>query len=189
MARYRGNLDIEQGYHYTKYKQTPVGFITKLQIGTESLAADQTVKDPTNPTQDLQVVGVLSGVLWESGVTDAIYFAAQISGTDRQAVARLVMTELTNVPVVFQFSIYDFDQIAKKYFLAFHSNSTDMNGVIEYRGDELNIAVADDPSTEVTSPENYAFEIGITPQASAQTLHIATAEQKGVVKSWGLAVS
>ncbi|MCK6545283.1 hypothetical protein L6R52_05395 [Myxococcota bacterium] len=189
MPEYRRSLDIYQGYNYKKDKQTPVGFITKLQIGTQSLAVDQTVKDPTNATQDLKVVGVMSGVLWETGVTDAVYLSAQVSVTNRQDVALLVITSLTNIQVVFQFSVYDYDPIAKKYFLAFHSNSTDMNGLLEKRGEELNVSVADDPSPEVQSPENYAFQIGIKPQPSAQTLHIATADQKNVVKSWGLAVS
>lgn len=189
MPEYRRNLDIYQGYNYTNDKQTPVGFITQMQIGTQALAADQTVKNPSDATMDLQVVGVMSGVLWETGVTDAVYLAAQISMTNRQEVARLVMGSLTNIQVVFQFSIYEYDSLAQRYFLAFHSNSTDMNGVLQGPDAQLSLSVADDPSPEVPSPENYAFQIAISPQPSAQTLHIATADQKNVVKSWGLAAS
>jgi hypothetical protein len=189
MAEYRRSLDIYQGYNYKKDKQTPVGFLTKITIGGTALTADQTCKDPTNPTSDLKVVAVLSGVLWETGVTDPTYFSGQISATNRQNVALMVINSLTKIDVVYQFSVYDYDPVAKKYFLAFQSNSTDMNGLIEKRGDDLNLSVADDAGTEVQSPENYAFQIGIKPQPSAQTLHIATADQKVVVKSWGLAVS
>jgi hypothetical protein len=172
MAEYRRSLDICQGYDYTKDKQTPVGYITKLQIGAQPLAIDQTVKDPTDATQDLKVVGVMSSVLWESGVTDAIYLSAQVSATNRQDVAPLLMGSHKNIQVVFQFSIYEYDPLAQKYFLAFHSNSTDMDGVIQERGDELNVYIADDPSPEVPSPENYAFEIGINPQSSTQTMEL-----------------
>ncbi len=189
MPEYRRSLDIYQGYNYKKDKQTPVGFILSMKVGDTVLTADQTCKDPTNPTQDLKVTAVMSSVLWETGVTDPVYLAGQISTANRQNVALMVINNLTNIVTVFQFSVYDYDPIAKKYFLAFHSNGTDMNGLLEKRGEELNISVADDASTEVQSPENYAFQIGIKPQASAQqAVHIATADQKNVVKAWGLAV-
>lgn len=94
---------------------------------------------------------------------------------------------LANIEVVFQFSVYDYDLVAKKYFRAFHGDGTDLMGLIEKRGDEHNLSIADEPSSEVQSPENYAFQIGIKPQPSAQTLHIATAHQKNFVKAWGLA--
>lgn len=189
MPEFRRPLDIYQGYNYKKDKQTPVGFITKMTIGDTTVTADQTCKDPTNPTQDLKVVAVLSDVLWQTGVTDAVYLSGQVSTANRQSVALMVYNTLVNINVVFQFSVYDYDPLAKKYFLAFHSNSTDMNGLLEKRGDELNLSVADDASVEVQSPENYAISVGIKPQPSAQALHIATGDQKNVVKSWGLAVS
>ncbi len=188
MPEYRRSLDLYQGYNFKKDKQTPVGFITKLQIGAQALAVDQTVQDPTNPTQALQVVGVMSSVLWETGLTDSVYLSAQVSLANQQDVARMVITSLTNIEVVFQFWVYDFDPVAKRYFLAFHSNRTDMNGLLEKRGEELNLSVADDPSTEVQSPVNYAIQVGIKPQPAAQALHIATADQKNVVKSWGIPV-
>lgn len=188
MPEYRRLLDVYQGYNYKKDKQTPVGFITKMTLAGTALTADQTCKDPTNPKNDLVVVAVLSDVLWQTGVTDAVYFSGQISAVNRQNVAALVINDLTSVEVVYQFNVYDYDPVAKKYYLAFHSNATDMNGLLEKRGDELNVSVADDPSTEVQSPINYAFQTGVKPQPTAQTLHIATADQKPVAKSWGLKV-
>ena len=187
MPEYRRSLDVYQGYNYKKDKQTPVGFITRLKVGASDLAADQTCKDPTNPAADLKVVAILSAVSWEAGVTDAVYFAGQVSVPNRQLAAAVGFSSLSRVEVVYQFAVYDYDPIARKYFLAFHSNSTDMQGLLERRGDELNISVADDASTEVQSPINYAFQLGIQPQPSPQTLHIATADQKTVVKPWGLA--
>lgn len=186
MPEYRRILDIYQGYNYKKDKQTPVGFITSIKAAGTAFAVDQACKDPTNPKTELKVVAVLSDVLWETGVTDAVYLSGQISVVNRQTVAALIINDLTSVEVVFQFSVYDYDPVAKKYFLAFHSNKTDMNGILEKRGDELNITVADDPSSDVQSPINYAFQIGIKPQPSAQTLHIATADQKVIAKAWGL---
>ena len=50
----------------------------------------------------------------------------------------------------------------------------------------LEVIIADDASTEVQSPENYTFTIGIKPQPSAQSLTVATSSTKHVVKAWGV---
>ena len=63
-----------------------------------------------------------------------------------------------------------------------------LNGILEKNGDELHLMVSDDASTEVQSPQNHAFHIGIKPQPSAQTLTIATGFSANVVKGWGLTV-
>lgn len=188
MPQYAKNLDVYQGYNYKKDKQTPVGYITSIKIGDQTLTADQTCKDPKNPTSDLKVVAVLNNFLWQTGVTDAVYFSGQISTSNKQNVALLVLTNMTKVDVVFQFCVYDYDPLQKQYFEGCWSNSTDMNGILEKSGDDLNLSVVDDPSHEVQSPENYTFMIGIKPQPSAQNLNIATSVSNKVVKSWGLAV-
>lgn len=188
MPEYRRTLDIYQGYNYKKDKQTPVGFITKMTVAGTDLTADQTCKAPTNPTTDLKVVAVLSQIYWGTGATDAVYFSGQISATNRQSVAMLTYASLTSLEVVYQFSVYDYDPVAKKYFLAFHSSQTDMRGVLKKQGQDLILSVMDDASTEVQSPINYGFQAGVEPQPSAQVLHIATAAQKNVVKAWGLAL-
>lgn len=188
MAAYRRSIDVYQGYNFKKDKQSLVGFITKMKIGDTELKADQSCKDPMNPTQALPVVAVMNGVAWDTGVTDALYLSGQLSTENRQAVALLAIMTLVNINTVFQFKVYEYDKVAKKYFIAFQSNDTDMNGLIEKRDEDLTISVADDASEEVESPDNYRFHIGIKPQASAQALHIATADQKNVVKPWGLKV-
>ncbi|WP_437954776.1 hypothetical protein WME76_24760 [Sorangium sp. So ce119] len=137
MSEYRRSLDVKQGYDFNKARQPAVGFITKMKIGEKELKADQACKDPMNPTADLPVVAVLSGVLWETGVTDAVYLSGQISPTNRQEVAMLTYKELLNINAAFQFMVYEYDKVAKKYFVAFKSTDTDMNGLIEKRGEEL----------------------------------------------------
>ena len=49
--------------------------------------------------------------------------------------------------------------------------------------------ITHDASREVQSPENYAVQIGIKPQPSAQTITVATSFSDKVVKSWGLTVA
>ena len=187
MAQFRRILDVYQGYNYKKDKQTAVGFITKLKIGDTEIKADQTCKDPTSPETNLKVIAVLTDVLWETGVTDAVYFSGQVSTANKQAIALMVIKSLVNIDTLFQFAVYEYDPLAKKYFLSFHSNSTDMKGLLEKKGDDINVAVANDASSEVQSPKNYSADLGIKPKTEAQALHIATGDQKNVVKSWGLA--
>lgn len=114
MAEYRRSLDIYHGYNFKKDKQSLVGFITSMKIGDTVLTADQSCKDPMNPTAELKVVAVMSGVMWETGVTDAVYLSGQVSTANRQAVALLAITSLVNIDTVFQFKVYEYDKIASR---------------------------------------------------------------------------
>jgi hypothetical protein len=190
MPEFRKVLDIYQGYNFKKDKQTPVGFITKLKLGDKELKADQTCKNPTKPDEDVKAVAVLSDVLWETGVTDAVYFSGQVSVENKQFIQELIYNTMTNVICEFQFSVYEYDpaQDKKKYYLCFHSNNTDMKGLLEKRGEELNLTVADDPSAQVQSPLNYAFQTGVKPQPDAQVLQVAVGDGKNFTKAWGLKI-
>ena len=188
MATIQKNLNVRQGYNFKKDIQSTVGFITALKIGDKEVKADQTVKDPSNPENDLKVVAVLSGAAWQTGNTDSVLLEGQISINNKQEISMLVLKEMTKVDVSFQFLCYEYDPHSKQYFKSFHSNDTAMNGLLEKEGSELSMSVSDYPSTEVQSPENYTFHIGIKPQPTAQNLHLATAVDKKVAMSWGLTV-
>jgi hypothetical protein len=188
MPQFRRALDVVQGYNFKKDKSTPVGYITAITIGADTYTADQAVFPPTTPTTSTKVVAVLSDVLWELGVTDTIHFSGQISITNKQTMLAAIYNNLTSVLCTFTFSIYEYDPVAKKYIVSFTSGTTTMNGILEKRGSELNLTVADDASTEVQSPENYTFMVGIKPQPSAQTLTITTADTKNISKAWGVAI-
>lgn len=180
--------NVYQGYNFKKDESVPVGFITAIKIGDKALAVDQTCKDPMNPGTDLKVVAVLSDVSWNTGVTDTVHFSGQISAPNRQDVQLLTYLDLTKVEVLFKFRIYDYDPVAKKYYQTLHTSDTEMKGILEKNGSDLNVSVADRPSGEVQSPINYSFQIGIKPQPTAQTITLATADQKNVVKTWGLTI-
>lgn len=186
MPEFRRVCDVYQGYDYKKDKQTPIGFITRMTVGGTALPADQTCKDPLTPTDDLAVVAVCSDVLWELGATDALYFTAQLSVYNQQTMARLLINAMTSLEVICQFVVYEYDPVAKVYFKTFHCNDADVHGLLEKEGEDLNLSIADDASTEVQSPENYTFTIGIKPQPSAQSLTVATSSTKHVVKAWGV---
>jgi hypothetical protein len=186
MPHFSKSCDIKQGFDYKKDRHTHFGFITAININGTDLTVDLTCKDPTNPTSDLKVVAVLSEVSWATGTTDALSFAGVMSAPNRQAQALMLYNSLTNVTVTFQFDIYEYDPVATKFFKCLTCNGTTMNGLLEKNGSELNMSVADDPATEVQSPINYHFHIGIKPNPTQQSLTIATADQKNLVKQWGV---
>ncbi len=188
MAEFNKMCDIYQGYNFKKDKQTPVGFITKLKIGDKELPVDQTVRDPLNPEGDQKVVAVLSGAHWQLGQTDTLYFSGQVSVVSKQSCMELLFNALTNVEVIFQFVVYDYDPMAKKYFKCLTVDA-DMKGLLEKNGSDLNLQVAESKSPEVQSPENYSFQVGICPQPEAQSITIAVGDQKNIVKSWGVPVA
>lgn len=188
MSEFNKYCDIYQGYNYKKDRQTPIGYITKLKIGDAELSADQTVKDPMSPDDDLKVVAVLNAALWGLGVTDAVYFSGQLSVASKQSCLELIYKSLTKVEIMFQFSVYDYDPVAKKYYKCLTVDD-DLKGILEKNGDQLTLSVAEDKSTEVQSPENYAFHIGIKPQPEAQNITVAVADQKNIVKAWGVAIA
>lgn len=188
MPQFARALDIYQGFNFKKDKQAPVGYITKLKVGDNELKADQeTIKDPEQPDKPLKnkVVGVLNHYLWETGVTDAMYFSAQVSTSNKQTVAAALLGTWSNVEVVFSYTVYEYDPLAKKYFKSNYIDK-DLKGILEKNGDELNLSIADDPSTEVQSPKNFTLQVGIKPQTEEQTVNIATGSGKNLTKQWGI---
>lgn len=193
MPNFMKSCNVYQGYNYKKDQQDTVGFITKLKIGDLDLTADQACKDPMNPTQDLNVVAVLGGGQWRTGITDPVQFMGQLSIENKQKVALLALTDLVKINVVFQFAVYEFDPLdsAQKYFQCFTSNAKDLQGLLEKApgNGDLNLMVSDDADGEVQSPKNYSFRIGIVPQPQAQSITLATGDGKTISKAWGLKVT
>ncbi|WNG17731.1 hypothetical protein [Cystobacter fuscus] len=188
MPQFARSLDVYQGFNFKKDKQTPVGYITSLKMGGIALAADQaTIKDPEQPDKTIadKVVGVLNHYMWETGTTDAMYMSAQISTENKQTLAAALLGSWSNIEVEIKYVVYEYDPKLKKYY---KSNSVDavLKGLLEKNGDELNLSVADDPSTEVQSPKNFTLQIGVKPQSLEQTVNLATASGKNLVKQWGI---
>lgn len=181
------SCDVKQGYDYQKGVQTPIGYLTSLKIGDLEINADQTVKDPMNPDTDFPVVAVLSGVNWALGVTDPFCFFGQLSVYNKQNVLSLIYKSLTKVDVTFKMAVYEYDPIQNTYFKCLlGTEDAALNGLIDKNSaGELSLFIQEDASTEVYSPQNYAFRIDISPQPSAQTVTVATAFSAKDVNSWG----
>jgi hypothetical protein len=191
MPQFSRGLDVYQGFNFKKDKQSSVGYITKMKLGDIELTADQeTIKDPEQPDKALtnKVVGVLNHYLWETGSTDAIYLAAQISTSNKQVLSAALMGTWSNVEVQFSYVVYEYDPLQKKYFKSNYIDA-ELKGILEKNGDDLNLSVADEPSNEVQSPKNFTLQVGIKPQTLEQTVNMATGSGKNLVKQWGITES
>jgi len=181
------SFDVVQGFDFNQSKTPRIGFLKKLKVGADELPANLTCKDPLAPKTDLKCVAVLGGAGWTTGNTAPVFLQGQINEDNRQTLANQLLNGLPSIEVVYQFTCYEYDPKAKKYFKCFYSNDTDMNGLIMKNGEDLMLQVAGDPSTDVQSPRNYGLQIQIKPQSAAQqALMVAIADQKPVAKQWGV---
>jgi hypothetical protein len=188
MPHFSKVLSVKQAFDFKKDKQDKVGFLTSLTIGKQKLEADlMTVMDPLNPTDALKggAVAVLSSFDWDTGSTDAMYFSGQLSTQHRQKIAEMLLGAWDDVTVTFGFCIYEYEPSQKKFFKSAFVDK-ELNGLLEKNGSDLNLDVADDPSTEVQSPQNYAFRIGIKPKSEEQLVQLAVGTERKVTKKWGI---
>ncbi|MCY1022805.1 hypothetical protein [Pyxidicoccus sp. MSG2] len=188
MPEFSRDLDVYQGFNFKKDQQTAVGYILSVSIGGQALTADmETISDPEQPDKALtsKVVAVLNSYHWDTGVTDAMYFNGQLSTSNKTKIAEMLLGTFANVEVVFKYVVYEYDPIAKKYFKSNFVDS-DLNGILEKNGDRLTIKVANNESREVQSPKNFAFQIGIKPKTLEQSVNVAAASSKNIVKKWGV---
>jgi hypothetical protein len=196
MASSHYSCSVRQGFNFEKDQQLLVGHLVSMTVGGTALAADESLTIPTAAfssgdavTTSTAVVGVISDISWTGGYADPLYFNVQVSNENQKTLSVKTHTSLLDTTVVFQFNIYAFDQEAKVYYLAFHSNATDMNGLIYKEGGDLSLAINPDFSHEVKSPMNFEMSIGIMPQATAQVLNFAVSNTDKFVKTWGVTVA
>lgn len=198
MASSYYDCSIRQGFNFEKDQQVLVGHLVSITIGTQVLAADETLTIPTaafatggatDVTKGTAVVAVISSISWEGGYADPIYISCQLSNDNAKAVSVMLHTNLLNNDVVFKFNIYEYDPFAKKYFNAFNSGTVEMKGLIYKVGGDLSLAVDKEPHGEVVSPMNYQMNIGIMPQPTAQVLNLAVSDTDKFAKTWGVTVA
>ena len=185
MPSFNRDLSVYQGFNFKKDQQHNVGILQTLKIGGKEVKPDlETIKNPEKPTEDIKAVAVLDRYMWDTGATDSMYFSGQISTANRQILAMLVMQDLTNIEVEFSYTVFMYDPLEKKYFKA-NTPSKTLKGLVEKMGDELKLNIADDPSDEVASPQNFNFQVGIKPQPTEQQVTLASAPAMKVEKKWG----
>lgn len=159
-----------------------------MKLGDIELKVDQEIiKDleQLDKVFSVKVVGVFNYYLWEMGIMDVMYLLVQIFMFNKQILSVVLMGIWVNVNVEFQYIVYEYDPLAKKYF---KSNFTDavLKGILEKNGDDLNLLVVDDEFCEVQLLKNFICQIGIKPQMLEQSVNLVIGFVKNIVKQWGV---
>jgi hypothetical protein len=187
MASSQYSCSIRQGFNFEKDAQVLVGHLVSLSISGTAIPADITLTLPTDLTNETVVVGVISDISWQGGYADPINIHFNISTKNQTAMLLLKHTNLSDTQVIFQFNIYQYDQVNHVYYLAFTSNETDMNALLVKNGGDLALEIAEANDTTVQSPLNYNAYLSLVPQeAAAQSLSFAVSNTDKFVKVWGV---
>lgn len=191
MAELNFNCSVSQGFNFQNDAQTLVGHIVSCEVGGTAFDSDLQVQDPeAEPDTFVGVFGIVSGIYWAGGYAEPIQFSCQVSNANKVKIATLTHQSLVDTGVTFKFNIYDYDPKEKKYYKCFHTDDTDVNGLVLKSGGSLAMNIDMDQSTEVVNPKNFTFSLGIMPQDEASMdLHVATSLNDKFVKKWGVAVS
>lgn len=197
MAGISLRCDVVQGFNFQKDEQTPVGHIKALTISKKKFDSELTVQNPMKIAEGPKekVVGVVSAIRWNGGFAEPIIFTCQVTAKNREAAAILTHTNLSNTEVEFAFNIYEFDAGAEKpaYYKSFSTTKdddgkvTEVKGLIEKSGGNLEMEIDTDPSSDVPSPRNYEFYLSVMPNdAKAEDIHLAVSATAKFVKKWGV---
>jgi len=207
---YSRSLSIEQAFSFNRSRQESFGYITSLSIGSGVVQPDYVLDDPIgglpaapSATQSrqarpgLKVVGVLSEVSWELGVEDPITFSARISAVSKNAIMGVQYSSLPSVDVAVSWVVYEYDQAAFQYYVAFGS-STGGSGGRGVRGQivksvydrALELRVGFEPASEVYAPQNFELEFTMRPvTGTPQVLYLGTSRLGRIFKTWGQAAA
>ena len=184
------DLDITQAFNYAKDVQNAVGHLTKLKIGDTELSADLTF---TKPTDDLtySVVGAIATIEWAGGHGDPMKLDLLVTTKNKQKIATLLHKELSKTDVLIQFKVYEYDPVAKVWYISFMAASNAvLEGLLLKDSGKLDLTIPETkPNDTIKSPENWKIHIGVAPWPKQQDLQYATANGQNVVKKWGITVS
>ena len=185
MAKLNKICSIDQAFNFKQDMQVPVGHMIYLKIGNKEFHEDLELINPLNNKLE-KLVGAISCISWDGGKANPIKLTFNISTKNKQQASELVFSELSNIAVEFKFVIYDYDPVKKTYYPCFHVEEN-LLGIINKSYDELAINISDHAASEVSSPENYNFDIEIVPQPEQQILAMAFSQTAKMAKEWGVA--
>ena len=177
------SLDVRQGFYFQAGAQASVGCIRAMKLGTTALDADLDTSLPTTPDVSVKCVAVMSDFAWSGGAVDPLSLGGRVSVKNKQTIGALVAAAGKQpLDVVFQYAVYEYDPIAKRYFLGAGSNGSDLKGTVEpgQASVETNAAI------DVSAPQNHGFSVSIKPKAAAQVIRLGTGAQRTISKAWGL---
>lgn len=188
MAESNYPCSISQAFNFQKDEQLRVGHLVSLSIGGTAFTADMTLTNPTDYSTGVKVVAPISHISWNGGYADPVFITFNVSTENQKTASIMQHTNLSDTTVVFEYNIYDFDTVAKKYYLAFHTNASTLNGYVMKQGGRLALDIDSAADGEVVSPMNYVMQLGIMPQESQQAIQLAVSNSDKFAKQWGVTV-
>lgn len=204
MPEFNKTLSMTQLFNFKKDQQTPVGVIQSFKIGTTMFDADLMITDPSNVKMDansqnldqtagaLPIVAGLSQISWDLGDTNPIKIEGFVGARNKQRLNALLYSSMIDISVSISWTIFDYDLIAKTYFVCFATNGFDSAGsktpvfaLVAREGSDLKLTVTDEICEDVNSPKMFKFTLDVVPQPKAQKLALAASTTDKVLKSWG----
>ncbi|MBL4844845.1 MAG: hypothetical protein JKY65_04895 [Planctomycetes bacterium] len=193
MTEVRWKPDAVQAFRQVPGTATPVGYLTKLNIGTSiSLSADLPVFIGNNPA--VSAAAVLSSLEWGGGPTDPLKLTGVVSAANKHAMGNISSQSLSTAKVTLRLAVQAPDPKDGTYFKAFHTGDADVKGFVRTRpagepGPPLELQVGTEPAPEPQSPVVVPFSLTVVPASEEMDFHVASANLQVQVWAWGVAVS
>lgn len=175
------NCNVINSFEYNRTIEDPIGHLTYLKIDTKEFPADITLKSFVDESE-VKVVGSVESIQWGGGATEPISLLFHVSLTNKKEAAVMLQTTLKSTNVEFDFTIAEYDSEGKKFYLSMHSNAAKLKGLIQTVGAERKFELSTTKTDGVLQPEIYAVSLGITPDKSQQSIHLAVSETQKFVK-------
>ncbi len=177
---------VQQGFGLQGESPLLIGFINGLKFGFEDLPSDLVVADPENADESLNVVAVLSSIHWDGEYNDPIDFDARVSTQNKNTLAGFYFGMGPPDDVQFEFTVYAYDAEQDQYFRVLHTGGEQLFGMIAKAGGELLFSVDLEQATEVLSPDNYAFQMSVMPDAQDMDIFTGSSATHEISRDWGL---
>lgn len=171
---------VIQGFNFLPTRQSVAGYITYMKIRGVEFAADLEVINPAAYPSKMNVFGVVSWLTWRENPTDPVVFAAQVSGDNKNKLAALGSTDLTGADIEFSFDLYFYDKQKGAYTKFLTSNEKILKGSLYKQEEHLLYLMSTDSRGDVTTPENFNFQLGVGPEGAGQEIIVG-----GEAKGWG----
>ena len=177
--------DLEQGMNYAAGNSRPVGYITTLQVGTQSLKSDLNGKDPVTKA-NLVVIGVLKRMLWSGAGGDPKQFVFNVSAANKTLITSLLRDPaLGGKDVRVSYLIYDYDVTRTRYFNAVRPKSAYLQARFIISGGRVEMGVNAEQDLTVPQPQNYEAFLGLNPARVEQAvLHTPSWGQTPTPRPW-----
>ncbi|MFI5342597.1 MAG: hypothetical protein ACHQUC_00070 [Chlamydiales bacterium] len=172
--------DAENSYSFQLNKHETVGALLALEFtnGGATLKADATVKNPTDPTADFDIIGALDSVWWGQEQISPMKIEFRISPDNVGAFESTLRGKAGGAELEIDFVVNKYDQrsSAKKFFNRFLPGKKDTKLKMILAKQENNWWLSPTPATDVINPPNYQAWLLLSPntEGEAQEVTLAT---------------